>query len=136
MSGTAGVNMKTIFVVDDDQDYCEVTQLRLEGAGYRVVIAHNGEEALELLNGSFRPDLIIMDTCMPVKDGVSALINLNAQGSRKNRDPKGRIPVLVVTGLASERLEEIVKQLDANDFLQKPFDAEQLITKVRNIIGK
>jgi CheY-like chemotaxis protein len=128
-------NTKTILVVDDDRDYCEVTKMRLEAVGYQTAFAHDGQEALTMLEGPLAPDLIIMDTCMPVKDGLTALINLNARQKAKPHDKKRKIPVIIATGLESERIREIVTQLDANDFLRKPYEAEVLIAKIKNIIG-
>jgi len=121
-----------VLVVDDDPDYCEVTQTRLESQGFEVKCVSSGNKALEWLK-SAKPDLIIMDIDMPNKDGLTTLINLSVQMGRKEKTPD-RIPVLVATGIQSERVKQMVMDYDVDDFLQKPFEAEELIEKVGRLI--
>ena len=62
--------MKTILVVDDDPDFCEITRLILSGEGYEVVTAANGDQALETLK-ECEPNLVVLDVMMGILDGVN-----------------------------------------------------------------
>ncbi|OGX04202.1 MAG: hypothetical protein A3G87_01415 [Omnitrophica bacterium RIFCSPLOWO2_12_FULL_50_11] len=131
----AGDKHKTILVVDDDNDYCELTRLRLEGAGFEVLCACDGREALALLEKRYRPDLIIMDIDMPEKNGLTTLIELNVKGERLNPGEWQRPHVIVATGLEDGKIQAIMMNHRADDYLKKPYTAHELIKKVTRFIG-
>src|SRR3989338_2039811 len=118
--------LKEILLVDDDADYRELTRMRLEAAGYQVSFASGGRQALELLKGGCRPDLLILDINMPDKNGLATMVNLNAFIKRES-DQGARIPVIVATGLQSEKVQEILMAQQVDDYLRKPYEAEELI---------
>ena len=62
----------TILCTDDDRDFCQILSKALSGEGYRVLIAHDGERALELLEAS-APDLVLLDVMLPRRDGFETL---------------------------------------------------------------
>ena len=107
---------RTILLVDDEPLMREVAALLLEEAGFKVVEAANGEEAIERLR-HFRPDLVLLDVVMPRIDGWGVLAFI-----RTMPDP---VPVVVVTGMS-----EVVPPGDLGRFvsghLLKPFTLEQL----------
>ncbi|MBI1977341.1 MAG: response regulator transcription factor [Candidatus Omnitrophica bacterium] len=128
---TESRNLKEILLVDDDLDYSEVTRTRLESAGYHVSAVFNGLEALELLEQDYCPSLIIMDIDMPDRNGLTTLISLNAR-----RDRTGlHIPVVVATGIESDRVRELVMEQKVNGYLKKPYQSEELLATVKNLIG-
>jgi CheY-like chemotaxis protein len=131
---------KEILLVDDDPDYLNLTQKRLEASGYRVTCAQNGGEALKLLEEADRPDLIIMDVDMPERNGLATLIQLNIKRMRRRlskTDPRVRskVPVIVATGLQGEKIRDILMTQEVNDFIQKPYNSQELIEKIRTLIG-
>lgn len=128
-------DIKEILVVDDDPDYSDLMRLRLETAGFKIICASNGLEALELLKGEFRPDLIIMDVDMPEKNGLATLISMEVQLKKAGKKGKAAIPVIVATGMPSEKIKEIVMSQNVDDFLQKPFQGEELLEKVGRLLG-
>lgn len=128
---TESRSLKEILLVDDDPDYSEVTRTRLESAGYRVSSVLNGREALQLLEQDYRPSLILMDIDMPDSNGLTTLINLNVRKDRTNLN----IPVVIATGIESDRVRELVMEQKVNGYLKKPYRSEELLAAVKNLIG-
>ncbi len=119
---------KTLLIVDDNKNNCEMCKIYLELEGYTVNFAENGRAGLERIT-EIRPDLILLDIVMPVMDGHQFLTAL------KN-DPKLKdIPVLVHSVRSDPR--EVVKtlQMGADDFLKKPFDVDELIARINKQVS-
>ena len=117
--------MRTVLVADDELGTLLLLELLLDEAGYRVVTAGNGRQALELA-GSERPDLVLLDWMMPVMDGAAALASFR-------RDPAlARIPVVVMSGAAEATLR---RHLDGHaGFLQKPFLERDVLAVVERVL--
>ena len=128
-------NPKEILLVDDDPDYSELTRTRLEASGYQVSCASSGQEALTLLEREYEPSLIIMDIEMPDKNGLTTLINMNIRSGAKEQDKRNKIPVLVATGLQSEKVREVMMTQNVSGYLKKPYGSEELIQAVKGLIG-
>jgi len=114
---------RTILVADDDVAVCEVMTTALEDAGYRCIVALDGQTALEKVRVE-RPDLVILDMRMPGMRGDGVQKELR-------RDPLTRyVPVIVVTALEGAR--EAVTRLEegADDFIAKPFDIDEMVARV------
>jgi len=131
----SGRDYKEILLVDDDADYCELTRTRLEAAGFCVSQASSGEAALAALKDEPHPDLIILDVEMADKNGLATLINLDVQWMKPGARAAPRIPILVATGLAGDKIREIMMTQKVDDFLRKPFSADQLVEKVNRLLG-
>jgi CheY-like chemotaxis protein len=117
--------MKTILVVDDELAIAEMLQAFLEGEGYQVARASNGQEALAILSRS-RADLVISDVMMPQLDGrgLSHALSVNSAF--------GGIPLVLMSALG----ETIVGEKTNYDaFLQKPFHLEDVLALVSRLIG-
>ncbi len=114
----------TVLVTDDDEDLRLLCQMHLEIAGFRVVQAANGREALDVV-ASERPDLILLDLMMPVMDGWECLTELKSNGSSD-------IPVFVLTGKNQQSDQDKAFSLGASAFIAKPFQGSQLIDRIRN----
>jgi len=123
-----------ILLVDDDQDFVEATKLVLESKPYEVIVAYNGDEGLAKARRD-RPDLIILDIIMPVKDGFNA-----AEELKKDSD-LSKIPVLMLTSF-SQRVGETslsVSQgltLDTEDYVDKPVSPEELLRRVEKLLKR
>jgi DNA-binding response OmpR family regulator len=112
----------TILVVDDDKKIANFIKRGLETEGYKVEVAHDGKEGLELaLERSY--GLIILDVMLTKKDGLTLL--------RELRVKKNFTPVLIVSG--KTEVEDIVAGLDAeaDDYMTKPFALVELLARVR-----
>lgn len=109
--------MKTILVVDDEPNIIELVRLYLEQAGYAVVEARDGQEAL-VQHERVDPDLIVLDLMMPRMDGTEV--------TREVRR-RGETPILMLTA-RSEDIDRIVGlELGADDYLTKPFNPREMV---------
>jgi CheY-like chemotaxis protein len=118
-------NRRTLLVVDDDVELRSMLTEVLETEGYEVAGAGNGAEALQYLREAPPPDLILLDLCMPVKDGWQFRVEQKA-------DPLlALIPVMVMSGDPSSQAAAI----DAAVFLEKPVRAPRLLASIRDIIS-
>jgi CheY-like chemotaxis protein len=123
-----------ILIVDDDADFVESTKMVLESKPYDVVVAVNGEEGLRKA-AEEKPDLILLDVIMPVKDGFTAAEQLK-------KDPKlAKIPVLMLTSYSSMGGGTAIPRgsgyaLDAEDYIDKPVSPENLLKTVEKQLKK
>jgi CheY-like chemotaxis protein len=112
-----------ILVAEDHLDSRDALRALLEAFGYRVLIAVNGREAVDLAIAE-QPDLILMDIMMPELDGFEATRALR-------RDPRtAGIPIIAVT--AMEGAQQLAMQAGASDYVRKPIEIRGLIAKVHN----
>ena len=120
--------MARILVVDDDPLIIQLVSHKLNHRGFEVLIAEDGHEALERVH-STHPDLIILDAMMPGLDGFAVLRQL------KSHPETAGIPVLMLTARKTE--QDIVSGLSqgAADYLIKPFMPEELVSRVRRLLG-
>lgn len=114
----------TILVVEDEQVILEIITFFLEGEGYQVLKALNGEQALTLL-GKAKPDLIISDIRMPGMDGFEL-----CEKVRANAD-FGQLPFIFLTGRDERADVRRGMGLGADDYLTKPFEPEELLAAVQ-----
>lgn len=127
---------KTVLVVDDEPDVLDFLQSALEDAGFEVLTASDGLEAIEMLK-SHKVDFISLDLVMPNKSGARCLYEI-----RKNKE-WSRIPVVVVTGHARDELgrsdfEEIFKGKTISGpqiYLEKPVKARDYVNMVKRQLG-
>ena len=118
---------KKILIVDDDPDQREVIRSSLKEAGFEISTATNGVEGLEKAR-SGSPDLIILDVMMPKMDGFAVCVTL------REDDTTASIPILMLTGLCSYISQLTGFESGATDYLVKPFESEQLVSKVEALL--
>jgi DNA-binding response OmpR family regulator len=116
----------TVLVVDDEDALCTLLQISLQRQGYRVVIAHNGREALDVVVNK-KVDLVLLDVMMPEMDGFTTCIEL-----RKRTD----VPVVLLTAL--NRPDDIVHgfSLGADDYITKPFTFKEVEVRLQAILRR
>jgi len=117
---------RKIFVVDDERHIVRLVEVNLQRAGYDVVTAYDGVEALEKVKAE-KPDMIVLDVMMPRKDGFEVLQDL--QGNPATAD----IPVIMLTAKAQDA--DVFKgwQSGVSSYLTKPFNPRELLTFVERI---
>ncbi len=117
---------KTILVVDDEPRYVQLVVVNLETAGYQVDTAHNGQEAVERVANA-APDLILLDVMMPIMDGFTACERIREFST---------VPIIILTAKGEER--DRVRGLDAgaDDYVVKPFSAQELLARVRAVLRR
>ena len=121
------MSKKKILVVDDT-DFNRDLVVQLLEDEYDMVIAENGEEALQKSDAE-RPDLILMDLGMPVMDGWEATRILKANDNLKH------IPIIAVTSHAMVGDEIDARKAGCDDYLPKPIDEDLLLRKIRKYLG-
>ena len=119
--------MPKIMIVDDAAFMRMMIKENLKKAGFSdFVEAGNGEEAIAVFNEA-KPDLVLLDITMPVKDGLAALQEIRAN------DPGAQIVMCSAIGQEKMVIEAI--KMGALDFIVKPFKPERLVQTVRNVLG-
>lgn len=118
-----------ILIADDDPDILALVSFRLERAGYEVVQARNGEEAVHVALDR-RPDLAVLDVMMPRIDGYEATRRL------REHEETSRMPVILLTAHVQE--EDIARGFDAgaDDYVKKPFSPQELGARVQAVLGR
>ena len=119
---------KRILICDDDLAILRVLQVNLEVEGYTTLLAHHGEEALEVAARE-KPDLIILDIMMPRLDGYGACKRLKADPDLKD------IPVVFLSAKAQQSDIEKGKTYGVADYLTKPFDPDVLVETIERLVG-
>jgi DNA-binding response OmpR family regulator len=115
-------------VVDDDPEVVVLLRLALKGAGFSVVSANDGVAALKRAR-LLLPDLVLLDLILPELDGFSVCETL-----RRDRET-AHIPIIMLTGLSSELNRYAGLDCGADDYLAKPIDLQQLLTRIRVRLG-
>jgi two-component system alkaline phosphatase synthesis response regulator PhoP len=116
-----------ILIVDDEADLVSSIQYRLKCYSYDVITAVNGREGLEKAI-SEKPDLILLDTDMPVMDGHQMLEQIRNHPDIKN------IPVIMVTALCEAKDITTASSFGISDYVTKPFDFTELMEKITNAL--
>ena len=122
------MSRQKILVVDDSKTALFMVLTILRKERYELVTAGDGQQALDVV-GTERPDLILMDVVMPNKTGFEACREL------KQREDTKAIPVILVTTRGEGENVETGYESGCNDYVTKPINALELLTKVRDHIG-
>lgn len=119
---------RLVLVVEDDPDLGETIVTFLKEEGLDAKLARDGDQAMRLVD-QLSPSAMILDLMMPRRDGFSVLRELRADGRI------ARLPVIVVTAIfgLSERL--YATELGAADYVTKPFELDELLERVRNVLA-
>ena len=112
-------------VVDDKREIRDLLQTSLSEEGYEVIVASNGEEAIELAKRE-NPQLILLDLEMPGIDGIETCKRLEAE------EKTGLIPIIMMTALGDRDIEAYLE--GAADVVNKPFDIVQLAIRVKSML--
>jgi two-component system, OmpR family, response regulator len=115
-----------LLVVDDEPVILELLSASLRCAGFEVITAMTGIEAVEAAHQR-DPDLITLDVSLPLMDGFEVMRQLRGNGSHA--------PVIFLTARATIEDREQAQELGAEDCITKPFSLEQLISRIRVLLG-
>jgi two-component system alkaline phosphatase synthesis response regulator PhoP len=118
--------MKTILVVDDEPKIVELARDYLEHAGFAVVSASDGPEALARARGD-QPDLIVLDLGLPRVDGLDV-----ARALRRDSN----VPIVILSGRSDESDKLVGLELGADDYVTKPFSPKELVARVRAVLRR
>jgi DNA-binding response OmpR family regulator len=118
-----------VLVADDDPDILALVSFRLERAGYDVLGAKDGEEALRLALDR-APDLAVLDVMMPKLDGYEVTTRLRQNGATR------RMPIILLTARVQEADIARGFEAGADDYVKKPFSPQELGARVQAILGR
>jgi two-component system alkaline phosphatase synthesis response regulator PhoP len=122
-----------VLIIDDDQDLIEALKAILENANYEVLVSYTGEDGINIASNE-NPDIILLDVMLPKKDGYTICKELKSHESTKT------IPIILLTSI-HEKLTDpgyakaIAVTHQADDFIEKPVTAQELIKRIHQLIG-
>jgi DNA-binding response OmpR family regulator len=116
-----------VLVIEDNKSIAKFVELELKHRNFAVRCAHDGQEALQELEG-YRPELVVLDIMLPKIDGVGVLNRIRQRGDR--------LPVIMLT--ARDTTLDKVHSLNhgADDYLTKPFEIEELVARIRALLRR
>lgn len=123
-----------ILLIDDDADFTAATRAVLENEPYEVSIARNGDDGLKKARQE-KPDLVLLDIIMPVKDGFTA-------AEQFKKDPElSQIPVIMLTSFSTRGAGTSIPRgrglsLESEDYLEKPVSPTELLAKVKGYLKR
>jgi DNA-binding response OmpR family regulator len=118
--------MKTILVVDDEEKIVQLVRDYLEQAGFAVLTAADGLQALAVLQAE-KPDMLVLDLGLPEVDGLDVIRDLRRRSN---------MPVIMLTARADESDKLVGLELGADDYLTKPFSPKELVARVRAVFRR
>src|SRR3989338_1469824 len=121
------MDKKIVLLVDDDADLTKVLKFRIESEGYEFMSVEDGKELLDILKIK-RPDVILLDIMLPNMDGYSALREM-----RKD-EAYADIPVIILSAKEKKKLGDLFALEKVAFFVEKPFDAKELMVKISEVI--
>ncbi|WP_019242882.1 MULTISPECIES: response regulator transcription factor [Bacillus] len=118
---------KKVLVVDDEQSILTLLQYNLEQAGFEVITAADGEEAISMAEAE-NPNLIVLDLMLPKLDGIEVCKLL--------RQRKMNVPILMLTAKDDELDKILGLELGADDYMTKPFSPREVVARVKAILRR
>jgi DNA-binding response OmpR family regulator len=118
---------RRILIVDDDRKIVNLVRAYLEKDGYRVSVAYDGLQALELARQK-RADLLVLDLMLPGMDGLDVCRVLRGEGNR--------VPIIMLTAKTTEADKLVGLDLGADDYVTKPFSPRELLARVRAVLRR
>jgi len=120
---------KKILVVDDDLDTVEILRIKLEAAGFDVIIARDGYECIAKCQES-EPDLVIMDVMMPRMSGFKVAKLFKSDKKLEN------MPIIFLTARTQEADRKVAVDIQADEYVTKPFDPDAMLNFVKGILAR
>ena len=118
-----------LLVVDDEPDAVELLEFNLRNAGYDVVSAEDGAEAIKKAKAS-RPDLIVLDVMLPEVDGLEVCKIL------RRDEATSAVPIIMLTAKAAEIDRVLGLELGADDYVTKPFNIRELLLRIKGLLRR
>ncbi len=119
-------NQKTVLIVDDEANICELIRLYVEKEGYRAVIANDGQRAVEKFR-SAKPDIVLLDIMLPIKDGWQVCREMRAIDNT---------PIIMLTAKGETFDKVLGLELGADDYIVKPFEPKELIARMKAVLRR
>ena len=126
---TTDADRPVVLVADDDDDIRDLVAFRLDRAGYEVLRAGDGQQALDLAR-EHNPDLAVLDVMMPKLTGYDVTRELRSDAATS------RIPVILLTARVQEADVARGFEAGADDYVKKPFSPQELKARVQAVLGR
>ena len=123
------MDKKKILIVDDEPDLVEMLSVRLEANDYQVIKAYDGQDGLDKAQKE-KPDLIVLDLMLPKLDGYNVCRLLKFDEKYK------QIPIMLFSARTQETDMELGKEVGADAYIVKPFEASIVLAKVNELLKK
>ena len=118
-----------ILIADDEPNQLELMHFNLKGAGFSIIKASNGLEALELIE-NHSPDLIILDWMMPKMSGIDVCRTLRSRSETK------QIPIIILSARSEDSDKSLGLDTGADDYISKPFSPKELVSRVKALLRR
>ena len=118
-----------ILIADDEPNQLELMSFNLSNAGYSIIKATNGKEAIELIE-NHSPDLIILDWMMPKMSGIDVCRVLRSRSETK------QIPIIILSARSEDSDKSLGLDTGADDYISKPFSPKELISRVKALLRR
>lgn len=125
-AAAANSTTQTVLVVEDEESFIEALQIGLKREGFRVEVARDGLQALDLFD-IIRPDLVLLDVMLPKVSGVDVCRQL-----RK----RSQVPIIMVTAKAAEIDTVVGLEVGADDYIAKPYRLRELVARMRAVLRR
>jgi len=119
----------SILIADDEPNQLELMDFNLKGAGFSIIKASNGLEALELIE-NHSPDLIILDWMMPKMSGIDVCRTLRSRSETK------QIPIIILSARSEDSDKSLGLDTGADDYISKPFSPKELVSRVKALLRR
>ena len=114
---------KIVCIIDDDPNILEIYGLKLKNEGFEVTTTNNGEEGIETVK-SHKPDIILLDIMMPIKDGIGVLEDL------KNDSTLSKIPVIVLSNVSDNKIVDKIGEFSTHFYIVKSLTTPQKLVGI------
>ena len=125
---TAARSVPLVLIADDDEDILTLVALRFRRSGLEVILARDGEEALELIR-TRAPDAAVLDIAMPKLTGLEVVRQIRESEATKT------LPIVLLTALAGEKDVDLGLDAGADEYITKPFSPQDLYTCVQSVLS-
>jgi two-component system, OmpR family, alkaline phosphatase synthesis response regulator PhoP len=121
--------MKTILIVDDEEDIVELIEYNLKKAGYKTISCFDGEAALILIKKN-KPDLVLLDWMLPKLEGIDVCKLV------KNQAETQRLPIIMISAKGDEFDKVLALEMGADDYLCKPISQRELVARIKAVLRR
>jgi DNA-binding response OmpR family regulator len=118
-----------ILVADDEAHIGRIIKIKMEQGPFEVLLAFDGQEAMDILDQEERMDLVVLDLMMPRLSGLDVLDRIRSSDKWKN------LPCIILTAAGQEDYERDAREGGADEFLTKPFSPKKLYTMIAKLTG-
>lgn len=117
---------KSVLIVDDDKNICELLRLYLEKEGYETRLAHDGVAAFETFE-QWQPSVVLLDVMMPKQDGWETCRKIRAISN---------VPIIMLTAKGETFDKVLGLELGADDYIVKPFDSKEVVARIKAVMRR